>query len=74
MRKGCLLSLIASLMAFLLLALELIFDYMGWPGFNGAGMHVGAWVFAWPVLFGVSYGALLAMDSRRVTRKRNRGK
>ena len=63
MLKGCLLSLVAMAAGLLLLIpLVGLFDYMGWPGFNSAGMHVGTWIFALPFLFGISYCALLAID------------
>lgn len=72
MAKGCLLSLIAAAISFLLLIpLEALYNHMGWSGFNGESMHAGTWVFAWWVLFGVSYCVLLALDHWWRTRSKH---
>jgi hypothetical protein len=65
MAKGCLLSLTALAVGFLLLfPLQAIFNYMAWPVFDGAGMHYrSTWILAWPLLFGISYCVVLAIDS-----------
>jgi hypothetical protein len=63
MAKGCLLSLIATLLSFLLLfPLQEICNRMDWQAFNGAGLHAGTWIVAWPLLFLMSYCLLLAID------------
>ena len=63
MAKGCFLSLLAMVIGFLLLIpLELLFNYMNWPGFNGMAMHAGTWIFAWWLLFGISYVLLLVIE------------
>jgi hypothetical protein len=62
--KGCLLSLVALAISFFLVFVPLqgIFNYMGWPVFNGGGLHAGTWIIAWPVLFFPVYGVLLLTD------------
>jgi len=71
MLKGCLLSLSALALGFLLLfPISHLFDYMNWPGFDGKGMHAGTWMVALPVLFGIIYVLMLVID--RFWRSRTR--
>jgi len=70
MLKGYLLSLLALVIGFcLLFPLSRLFGYMNWPGFDGKGMHAGTWIVKLPVLFGVIYVLLIAID--RSWRKRS---
>ena len=64
MRKGCLLSLIALLVSSFLVFVPLqgIFNYMDWPVFNGAGLHAGTWIVAFPFMFGTTYCLLLWLE------------
>ena len=66
MAKGCLLGLIAMAISFLLILVPVqgVFNYMGWPVFNGAGMHAGAWVFPLPFVSGIVYYFLIRIEQR----------
>ena len=59
MATGCVLSLIAMFVAFLLL---FPINYMNWPGFSAGAIHAGGWIVVWWVLFFISYVLLLAID------------
>jgi uncharacterized membrane protein len=72
MAKGCLLGLIALVSSLYLVLgpIQGIFNYMGWPVFNGAGLHAGTWIIAWPLVFGIGYFLLLWID--RLWRQRSK--
>jgi hypothetical protein len=70
MIKACLLiliSLIATIISFfvILYPVQGIFNYMGWPVFNGAGLHVGTWMLPLPLVFGLTYYVLFKVDQQR---------
>jgi hypothetical protein len=48
----------------ILVPVQGVFNYMGWPVFNGAGMHAGAWVFPLPFVSGIVYYFLIRIEQR----------
>ena len=61
--KGCLLSLIAMTLGFLLLfPIEELFNYMGWQMLNRGDVHGGTLIVAWALLFLIIYCLLVVID------------